>query len=112
MCSFTSVVLLQALLAWQYLTQQQKQEAQFLSVVTPEVADALDLSPKQRQKKHVEAIYDLASKQPFASTAPRDALYTACRHMTYEVLGDDMVTPSNIFSQLELLCWTAGFRLV
>ena len=86
-------MLLKALLAWQYLTQQEKQEAQFLSILTPEVSDALDLPPKQRQKRHVEAIFSLASKQPFASAAPRDALYTACRHMTYEVLHEDTVTP-------------------
>lgn len=89
-CLTTSMIV-QALLEWQHLTQQEKLEGGFLQVFTPEVADALALPPKQRQRNHVEAIYQLASKQRFASTIPRDALYGSCRHMTYEVIHDEMV---------------------
>jgi hypothetical protein len=82
---------MQSLLAWQHLTKQERLEAQFLEALPPDVADALALPPKQRNRDHVRAIHRLAIKQRFARTIPQDALFTACRYMTYEVLTDQMV---------------------
>lgn len=80
----------QALVQWRALTEQAQAERQFLNLFPPEVANALALPPTERQRIHVDAIYSLARKQPFARTVPPEALHTACRHMTYEVLHDGM----------------------
>jgi hypothetical protein len=87
-------LVVQALGRWRVATEQARAEKELLTHFPLEVANALALPSTERQRIHVEAIYSLAKQQPFARSVPADALYIACRHMSYEVLSDVMARSS------------------
>eukprot|EP00892_Ulva_mutabilis_P010620 jgi/Ulvmu1/7930/UM004_0162.1 len=67
----------------------------FLQLFPPSLCAAFSLPPAQRVRQHVDEIHGLFRGQhlPWARALPDMALRHACRHMSYEVLHDDMVLP-------------------
>lgn len=70
------------------------------------VGEAFGLPPTQRVRQHIDEIYRLLHSHgfPWAKALPEAALRHACRHMTYEVLHDDMASCSSHSHLLQLMC--------